>query len=337
MQPGTHEFARTRFGLNWSTFIFIILSITTCGAIFLIWIWNFANRISSAHARRTNRVLVILYFALVSWGPLLFQPHRLLYILDRDAYYAWMSVTMAFVIPGLVLLIILSFRTKAELERMLAENGMPQSVNGVLCFFFPFLPQYYVVWNAEDRYYRQQMVMQAYAQAQQAAPYGAPHQQATYPQQYAQPQQHAQQQYQQPSSQPTPQPQGAFRNIPSPPPPAPSPLAAGAAAAVGAAAAGAAASGAATGGAGTAEPAAASSGLDLKQIVKGARKAYSAFRDLTAHNADNGEEVEEEEDSYDDEEQEEEYKGLTADDEGDGEEDEEDEGCDDEEECDDEE
>lgn len=201
MQPGTHEFARTRFGLNWSTFLFVILVIVSCGILFTIWMWNFANRISSDYARRANRVLLILYFALMSWGPILFQPHRLLYYLDRDAYMGWMAVTMAFVIPALVLLIILSFRTKSELERRLAENGMPQRVNGVLCFFFPFLPQYYVVWNAEDRYYRQQMVMQAYAQAQQAAPYGVPYQQAPYPQQYAQA---------------AAQSQAAAQNIPSP-------------------------------------------------------------------------------------------------------------------------
>lgn len=47
MQPGTHEFARTQFGLRWSTLVFYLLNCVTCSILWLIWMWNLAARVSN--------------------------------------------------------------------------------------------------------------------------------------------------------------------------------------------------------------------------------------------------------------------------------------------------
>lgn len=122
----------------------------------------------------------------------------------------------------------MSFRTRTGLEQLLANQGMPQKMSGFLTFIFPFFYQYYVVYNAEDRYYQAQMVRQAYAQGHPGAPYqqggpypgsypqgGAPH-----PSQYQQamPPQYAHGTPQQPP-QPAPQHRAPQQNSPTPPPP----------------------------------------------------------------------------------------------------------------------
>lgn len=257
MQPGTHEFARTQFGLSWGTFVFYLLSCVTYLLLMFNWMWDFTNRVSSDMTRGTNKVLLILYYAFLPLS--IFLP------------------------VSAVLMIVLSFRTRRELELMLAAHGMPQQLSGFLCFIFPFLYQYYVVYHAEERFYKAQMIRQGYAQAHPGVPYqqGAPYP-GSYPQAGAQPS------YPQQYAQAAPQPHIPAHNIPSPPPPA---GVATAAAAMGAMAPGSPAA---------ANPASGGLNLDANKIVSGAKKIYSAFNN-TASGNDEASEAQVDENEADDE------------------------------------
>lgn len=169
MQLVLHDFAVKRFGLRHSTFVFILLVLATCFLFYYVWIWKLVNRASSQRKRDGNRVIAILIMAFLAWSGAVYDSFP---VDDVDTFFNFIGATLG--MAGCVLVLVLSFRIRDDLEYLLAQARMPVHMNGFLCFIFPIYYQYYVIWNAEQMSYKQQLVQSAYKAAPQPGAQPAP-------------------------------------------------------------------------------------------------------------------------------------------------------------------
>lgn len=88
--------------------------------------------------------------AFFMWGDVLLDPDDIRK--DQVLFFLAFSIFVA----GPILAIVISFKSRPYIEKMLAEHGVPSQLNGFLCFIFAGFYQYYCIRNAEVRYYRGQ-------------------------------------------------------------------------------------------------------------------------------------------------------------------------------------
>lgn len=136
----SHNFARLKFDIRWSTFKFILLNVATLGFITWIWMWKLANRTGSENEQDGNRVLALLFYSFSAWC--------MAFSYSDDEFSSLLA--FGFNITSLVLLEVLSFKVKALLEKMLVQADCPIRMKGLWCFLFPFWYHYYIIYNAED-------------------------------------------------------------------------------------------------------------------------------------------------------------------------------------------
>lgn len=162
---GKQELSR-KLGLEWSTFLFIILNIATVNFLMVGWIWRYANIFRGFERHNLYRILSIISLACAGWAIYLMyiggslvaeragiDPRSGYVIIEQVAnlFNAVDVLSILSMILGLgawVLFIIISLMSKDDYEKLLAGDGTPLKLKGIFCFLFPYYYQYYVAYNA---------------------------------------------------------------------------------------------------------------------------------------------------------------------------------------------
>ncbi len=171
MMAAEDSFAVRHFGWRWKTFDFVLLALFSYSLSVFYFAYTSAKRMKTADGGGDSlrvKVLIciflLLYAGLCDTSAAEFATDQRMF----DAADVMVIACALLDLAGLVLLIVLSFDMKKRLEQMLLEDGLPQRLNGFLCFLFPIVYQYYVIVNAEKRHAALAAV--ARAQVQAAAP-----------------------------------------------------------------------------------------------------------------------------------------------------------------------
>lgn len=143
--PG--QFGKKFFNVEMTTMNFILLNMATLNVFFFFWICNMCDSINKYYNEiKFTKVLVICMIAFFMWGDVLLDPDDI----RRDQ--ALFFLTFSIFVAGPILAIVISFKSRPYIEKMLAEHGVPSQLNGFLCFIFAGFYQYYCIRNAEVRY-----------------------------------------------------------------------------------------------------------------------------------------------------------------------------------------
>lgn len=131
------NFGASKFGISWTTLIFVLLSWATLNVMYCIWMWKFINRVLPQPELKNGRVLCIVSFALFAWAS----------AFDVTPYTEDFGSLLF--IGGTIILWVLSFKTRPFFQQMLMDAGISYELKGLWLFIFPFYYQYYVACNAE--------------------------------------------------------------------------------------------------------------------------------------------------------------------------------------------
>lgn len=171
MAAAEDSFAMRHFGWRWKTFDFVLLGLFSFSLSIFYFAYTSAARMKTADGGADSlriKVLIciflLLYAGMCDTSAVEFAAEQRMF----DASDVMIIVGVLLELAEIVLLIVLSFGMKKRLEQMLLEEGLPQRLNGFLCFFFPIVYQYYVIVNAEKRHAALAAV--ARAQVQTATP-----------------------------------------------------------------------------------------------------------------------------------------------------------------------
>lgn len=168
------SFAMKHFGCRWKTFDFVLLALATCGVSVLYFAYTSVDKFQAAPGDKPSplRFRMLICIILLLYAEL-FDMAASEFVLEQGMLEAggmMVIISLLLRLAQLVLLITLSFSIKKHLERMLLEEGLPQQLNGVMCFLFPIFYQYYIIVNAEKRHAGLAAVARAQAQPAGAHP-----------------------------------------------------------------------------------------------------------------------------------------------------------------------
>lgn len=171
MAAAEDSFAMRYFGWRWKTFDFVLLGLFSCSLSTFYFAYTAAKRMDTADGGAGSlRVKVLICIFLLFYASLC-DASAVEFASEQRMFEAAGVMVIAGVLlylAEIALLIVFSFGMKKRLEQMLLEEGLPQRLNGFLCFFFPIVYQYYVIVNAEKRHAALAAV--ARAQVQTVAP-----------------------------------------------------------------------------------------------------------------------------------------------------------------------
>lgn len=168
------SFAMKHFGWRWKTSDFVLLALATCGLSVYYFAYTSVDKLQAASGVKSSnlRFKVLLCVILLLYAELSGTSANE-FILDQrmpEAGGMMAIITLLLQLAEVVLLITLSFSMKKHLEQMLLAEGLPQQLNGVMCFFFPIVYQYYIIVNAEKRHAGLAAVARAQTQTADAQP-----------------------------------------------------------------------------------------------------------------------------------------------------------------------
>lgn len=168
------SFAMKHFGWRWKTSDFVLLALATCGVSVFYFAYTSVDKLQAASGVKSSslRFRVLICIILLLYAELSGMSANEFILEQRMLEAGGMMVVIGLLLQlaSIVLLITLSFSIKKHLEQMLLEEGLPQQLSGVMCFFFPIVYQYYIIVNAEKRHAGLATVARAQTQTADAQP-----------------------------------------------------------------------------------------------------------------------------------------------------------------------
>lgn len=131
---------------DYSTLKFVGLNILTLNTLMFIWMWKLINTLSNKLNKSTNIILAISIFAIAVWSDIIsgMIDEEIIEYFPTLIFWGYFLVLVEY-----VLLIILSLRSKSEIENYLNNISKPYNLKTVWCFIFPFYYQYYILYNID--------------------------------------------------------------------------------------------------------------------------------------------------------------------------------------------